>query len=52
MQNGSKHMFFMKEKSLKEIEYKYFMKISGIMSKFLTDTLAKMTQNIFAIFPF
>ena len=25
-----------------------FMKISGKMSKFFTDTLAKMSQNIFA----
>ena len=53
MQNGLKRMFSMKEKKtlvLKENyfeTFQYFMKISG---KFITDTLAKISQNIFAYF--
>ena len=46
-------MFFMKEKTLVQKKkyfekFQYFMKISG--KKFLTDTLAKMSQNISAYF--
>ena len=47
MKNGLKRMFFYERKKnllLKE-KFQYFMKISGKM--FLTDTLAKMSQNIF-----
>ena len=48
--------FFKEEKNLvrKEKKYflifQYFMKILGKFQKFLTNTLAKMPQNIFAYF--
>ena len=45
MQNGLKRMFFMKEKTFKKISIFY-----EILRKFLTDTLAKMSQNIFVYF--
>ena len=48
--NSLKRLFFIKRKNnlfLKE-KFQYFMKISGKM--FLTDTRAKMSQNIFAYF--
>ena len=35
---------------MKNTSFQYFMKISGKM--FLADTLEKMSQNIFHIFPF
>ena len=54
MHNGLKPMFFMKEKIILVLKKKcqYFMKTSGKMTKIVTDTLAKMSQNIFAYFPF
>ena len=45
MQNDLKRMYFMKEKNFGSKG-----KIPGKMSKFSTDTLSKMSQNIFACF--
>ena len=50
MQNGLKRMFFMKENFGSKKILQYFMKTSGKMSKFLTDTLAKISQNMSAYF--
>ena len=47
-------MLLIKEKKLSKGKYlekfQYFKKISGKLSKVLTDTLAKFSQNIFAYF--
>ena len=49
IQNGLKRMFLIKKIGIQEI-FLYFRKISGKISKVLTDTLVKISQNIFSYF--